>query len=290
MGEGTAIEWADHTFNAWEGCHKVSPGCDNCYAETRNCRFHGGQHWGPPAKTERLARSEAYWREPAKWNRAAAAAGRVDRVFCSSLADVFEAHPGVDVHRARLWDVIRETDNLVWMLLTKRPELIAHYLPDDLSGHPRIWLGTTVENQEYAERRIPHLIKNQAALSFLSCEPLLGPVDLGLFGTMPASWGAGYHRPLYDAIGWIIVGGESGPNARPMHPNWARSIRGQAINARVPFHFKQWGEWVPCGMVEDETAYPMTDLEGTIMCRVGKHAAGRLLDGTQHDDVPEVWI
>lgn len=156
-----------------------------------------------------------------------------------------------------------------------------------------VWMGTTVENQQAADTRIKELLMIPAKVRFLSCEPLLGPVELS---------GITFHdeeiprlRPSDEPAGgysgmlhWVICGGESGPNARPMHPNWARSLMAQCVNGDVPFLFKQWGEWVPCGMVEDETQYETMLVEGTIMCKVGKKAAGRSLDGVIYHQFPKV--
>ncbi|MDP2356853.1 MAG: phage Gp37/Gp68 family protein [Beijerinckiaceae bacterium] len=279
MAENSKIEWTHHTFNPWIGCTKVSPGCDHCYAETQNNHRQwnpGG--WMPGADRKRT--SAAYWRQPFKWDREAAEAGERRRVFCASLADVFD-NQVPEEWRADLWTLIGKTPNLDWLLLTKRPQNIAKMLPVTDSrapGYrpwngrwpdrwPNVWLGTTVENQEEAARRIPHLLRVPAKVRFLSCEPLLGPVDLETVCTgnffIDALRGIQYHDapdgvPHYRAlppsdfpqvgdraahISWVICGGESGKAARPMHPSWARSLRDQCKAAGVAFHFKQWGEW-----------------------------------------------
>lgn len=184
MGGNTHIEWADHTFNPWIGCTKVSSACDHCYAETlATARL--GVAWGPHAERRRTAPST--WRQPLAWNRRAEREGRRYRVFCASLADVFDNQASED-WRVELWRLIRATPHLDWLLLTKRPQNIAKMLPSDLDhgrGNgwqngpwPNVWLGTTVENQAEAYRRIPHLLAVPAAKRFLSMEPLLGPVDL----------------------------------------------------------------------------------------------------------------
>lgn len=338
----TTIEWCDYTFNGWEGCQKVGPGCDNCYAEARNVRFTGGTNWGPGAPRRRT--SAANWRKPITWNRLAEGAAVRPRVFCSSLADVFDN--AVDPQwRADLFELIRATPNLDWLLLTKRPGNIAKMLPvpfDFDKHYPNVWLGCTVVNQAEADRDIPKLLAVPAAVRFLSMEPLLGPVDLGTIwlrkdGERVTALSArlgDYVQPLTGCftysprINWVIVGGESGPHARPMHPDWARSLRDQCAAAGVPFLFKQWGEWGPGSLnmstgqavfrvfpnfqtwvnkastwvnggtcmdakgricksgadmmrARDEDAFPVT-----IIHRIGKKRAGRLLDGVTHDGFP----
>lgn len=284
MAETSKIEWTDATFNPWIGCTKVSPGCDHCYAEQQD-RHRGWtpEGWGGP----RRRTSAEYWKQPLKWDRAAARQGERRRVFCSSLADVFDNQ--VDASwRTDLWNLIAATPHLVWLLLTKRPQNIKKMLPENWGGgYPNVWLGTTVENQAEADRRIPHLLAVQARVRFLSCEPLLGavnlrhlrPVDLpveidALTGTHGVSRP---HRGSNTRLDWVIVGGESGKGARPMRPDWARSLRDQCAAAGVPFFFKQWGEFTPDDPAANHTA----------MRRVGKTAAGRLLDGVTHDEVPE---
>jgi protein gp37 len=263
MGADTKIEWADHTFNPWTGCQAVSPACDHCYAEAqakRNTATFGG--WGPHAKRKRT--SESYWRQPLLWNKRAAKEGVRPRVFCASMADVFD-NQVLEDWRIALWRLIRATPHLDWLMLTKRPQNIAKMLPSSLDhGHgnawsdgpwPNVWLGTTVENQAEADRRIPHLLAVPAAKRFLSCEPLLGPVDLNtvaptylhgeltsFIASIPDRDGAFTGKNYLD---WIITGGESGPHARPSHPDWFRSLRDQCQAASVPFFFKQWGEWRP---------------------------------------------
>lgn len=293
MGE-TKIEWADFTFNPWEGCTKVSPGCDNCYAEARDKRFTGGALWG--AKAPRRRTSAANWRKPLAWDKAAKAAGERHRVFCASLADVFDNHPSIlPEWRADLWALIRATPNLDWMLLTKRPGNIAKMLPEDWGrGYRNVWLGCTVVNQEEADRDITKLLEVPAAVRFLSMEPLLGPVDLNHI-RLPHGSG----RTWIDALQpwWVtpdmrtrldlvIVGGESGPGARPMHPDWARSLRDQCVAAGVPLHFKQWGEF-EADQIGPEDARSVSFPPGHVIFRkVGKKAAGRLLDGRTWDQMP----
>lgn len=225
MSERTGIEWCDHTFNIAWGCFKVSPGCAHCYAETLSERL-GNDVWGPPASTTRKTFGEKHWNDPVRWNRAAEKAGRRARVFCSSMCDVFEDHPTIDAERARLWPLIRATPHLDWLLLTKRPERIAANLPGDWgNGYPNVWLGTSAEGDDYRDR-IGHLVKLPARIRFVSAEPLLAPLTLDEYA---------------DDLDWVIVGGESGKQARPMQDDWARSLRDECRRARVAFFLKQLG-------------------------------------------------
>ena len=284
MGENSNIEWTKHTFNGWIGCQKVGPGCDNCYAEVWDGRGLQGEarRWGPHAARTRTG--TANWRKPLAWDKAAAAAGERHRVFCSSLADVFDNHASIMPEwRADLWALIRATQNLDWMLLTKRPGNIAAMLPPDWGdGYPNVWLGCTVVNQAEADRDIPKLLSVPARVRFLSMEPLLGPVDLmdardGMFDMLRGfdASGCGGRGMHYAPLDLVIVGGESGPRARPMHPDWVRSLRDQCVAAGVAFHFKQWGEWAPNETQGSDYAQ-----------RIGKKAAGRLLDWRTWDEMP----
>jgi protein gp37 len=244
MAENSGIEWTDHTFNPWIGCTKVSPGCDHCYAETWDARGlqQGATRWGPHASRTRT--SPANWRKPLAWNKAAAASGKRARVFCASLSDVFDNHGSIlDDWRSDLWRLIQETPHLDWLLLTKRPQNIKKYLPAFMRPYPNVWLGTTVENQVEADRRIPHLLALPAAVRFISAEPLLGPInftliDDGRMDGIPIAFNA-LAGPGWPKLDWIIVGGESGPGARPMDPAWARSIRDQCKAAGTAFFMKQ---------------------------------------------------
>ncbi len=362
MGKDTAISWTHHTFNPWWGCEKVSPACAHCYAETfakRIGHFTDSPSGKPPlwgAKSERRFFGDKHWNDPLKWDRELScqcpgcdtvfspprggfpnaptcfecdmvATYLRPRVFCASMADVFEDREDLIPHRARLFDLIRRTPNLDWLLLTKRPEnwkrqiISAHkslagtsediplssMLVDWVAGTPpaNIWLGTTVENQEMADKRIPELLKIPARVRFLSCEPLLGPVDLALPAyapPMPSLAGTIHRRP-----DWVICGGESGASARPMHPSWARSLRDQCAAANVPFHFKQHGEWLaldmteqndPVRLIKAEQRYVSYDgqihsvnsapCSSYLVSRVGTARAGRLLDGVLHDAFPVI--
>ncbi len=361
MAENSEISWTNHTFNPWMGCTKVSPACKNCYAERDFDHRYKKVRWGPNGT--RVVTSEANWKKPLKWNSdyekefdlwdrhgRDTEPGR-PRVFCASLADVFEDWDG-EMHdhngnvlvkefensfefiaasgngdylvtmndvRKRLFKMIDATPHLDWLLLTKRPENIrriwAAIENDPHSnggnfgmGHRKnVWLGTSVENQEQADKRIPELLKCRelASVLFLSCEPLLGPLKLHRldnggaeeYNCLTAEVTQPWHNSTFrvsdrEPIDWVIAGGESGPNARPTHPDWFRSLRDQCAAAGVPFHFKQWGEWVHAGhkAVRSRTfdKLPQQMLDETCMVRVGKKNAGRLLDGVEHNEFPEV--
>lgn len=267
MGVETAIAWTDHTFNPWWGCERVSPGCQHCYAESFAKRT-GNAVWGKNADRRRF--SDKHWNEPRKWNRKAEQDGVRRRVFCASMADVFEYRADHHADRQRLWALIAETPHLDWQLLTKRPENVRDMVPVDwLLGDPgwpqNVWIGTTVEDQQRADERIPLLLAIPATVRFLSCEPLLGPVDLGLgqdhrgherdfitTDVYPQCLDCSTEDDVVDwtyidgpQIGWVIAGGESGPKHRPLNLDWARSIRDQCAAAQVPFFFKQVGGRTP---------------------------------------------
>lgn len=318
MSANTKIEWTDHTFNPWEGCQKVGPGCDHCYAETRNARFGGGVaiNWGPGAPRRRT--SEGNWRKPLAWNAAHdayfAEHGHRQRVFCASLADVFD-NAVEPQWRHDLFSLIQSTPNLDWLLLTKRIGNVEKMVDSTVWMACRnIWLGATVVNQEEADRDIPKLLAVPAAKRFLSMEPLLGPVSLSVIdingdceiyplkGTTECV--NSEHEPTDDipALDWVIVGGESGNGARPMHPDWARSLRDQCQAAGVPFLFKQWGEWNPGNVPLSPTVTAVRiQHDGTVhawpphfdpksgdwcMHKAGKKHSGRVLDDRTHDGFP----
>lgn len=348
MAENTKIEWTDHTFNPWIGCTKVGPGCDHCYAENLMDTRMGVAAWG--AGNPRVRTKEANWKMPLRWNAQAdafmAQHGRRQRVFCASLADVFDN--AVDPQwRADLFELIRATPNLDWLLLTKRignaaamiqaalaTMDIGYSVPFAAWPWPNVWIGATVVNQAEADRDIPKLLQVPAAKRFLSMEPLLGHVNLrslpmgeGEIDALKAdTWeqeidrwrdtdedwieqfedwysvnlSDGLTGPMHSTINWVIVGGESGPGARPMHPDWARSLRDQCDAAGVPFLFKQWGEWMPT--IHDGDTVKLVFAkggphgpdqpafhdwpDGQGAARVGKKAAGRLLDGRTWDGFP----
>lgn len=270
MGEYSKIEWTHHTFNPWWGCLKISEACKNCYAEAWAKRV-GQKVWGQDA--ERKLFSDEHWRQPIKWNKRLDSTGQRERVFCASMADVFEDRPELVPHRKRLWKLISETPNLDWLLLTKRPSQIAGNLPPDWgSGYQNVWLGTTVENQKRADELLPELTKIPAIVRFISAEPLLAPVNL---------------RSYLSNIHWVITGGESGPRARPADPAWFRDMMLQCMEFDVPFHFKQWGDWAPGDGENLALARVVVTEQGSRMVRVGKKQAGRMLDGQTHDGLPE---
>lgn len=351
--QDSKIEWCDDTVNGWIGCAKVSAGCTNCYAENLDSRklFGGRTNWG--AGAERLDRSDKAVVEIARIARRAAKEGEPRFVFLSSMCDLFEDRADVIPWRAKVWAALQEANRdelrIVALLLTKRPEVMLAWQREVApQGLPHwAWVGTSVENQDAADARIPVLLDVAAdGIRFLSMEPLLGPVDLenvaaGLRDGFPGSTNAltGIWWPAvgnadreYDGrealpgrIGWVIVGGESGPKARPMHPDWARSLRDQCAIADVPFLFKQWGEWgtdavnMQTGLAEWPMfdthlrwvqkastwvgpADALVDLDGkrcrngadmqsarypvAILVLRGKKVAGRVLDGRPHDGRP----
>lgn len=318
MGQNSKIEWTDHTFNPWIGCSKVSPACANCYAERDFDHRYGMVKWGPNGF--RKITSQSNWLKPIHWNAEAWKTGVRKRVFCASLADVFEdwqghvmpanpedKHETLDEVRNRLFTLIDMTPMLDWLLLTKRPENIRRmYVPhclERVKGHvaqndgagyhlrvrSNVWLGTSVENQEWADKRIPELLncRNLSPVLFLSCEPVVGPIDLDypekFYPNGPRTCCSGrecgccgmpvdppaYLNACCGGVDWVITGGESGPCARPADPRWFRSLRNQCTGSGVSFFFKQWGEF-------DET-----------QTRVGKKAAGRLLDGVEWNQFPQ---
>lgn len=280
MAKDSAIEWTHHTFNPWWGCTKVSPGCKHCYAETWAKRV-GQDVWGP--KAERRELSDAYWRQPLAWNAQALRAGKRARVFCASMADVFEDRRDLDARRERLWRLIDATPMLDWLLLTKRPQNVARLAPYGERWPANVWLGATAENQKWLDKRMAELGALKAKVLFLSCEPLLGALDF-------SAWIAAAARGERRMVDWIIVGGESGHHARPMNPQWARSVRDQCVAAGVRFHFKQFGNWKPVGLrqvngYEARTLF-LSNGERITVANVGKKRAGRVLDGVTWDQVP----
>lgn len=259
MGEVTKIAWTDATFNPWWGCQRVSPGCEHCYAETFSKRV-GLKVWGPT--NERRFFGDKHWAEPIKRNAAAARDGVRRRVFCASMADVFEDREDLVGPRHRLFGLISETPHLDWLLLTKRPQNMVRFAPASWKARwpSNVWAGTTAENQERADERLPWLVEVPAAVRFLSCEPLLGPVDLT--NIHPYYLKRGEPSP-YDPIvrldvlrghtkgpdemtdmrvQWVIVGGESGHGARPFALEWASDLADQCRAAGVACFVKQMGD------------------------------------------------
>lgn len=279
MGENTKIEWATHSWNAWLGCQEVSAACDLCYAKAWANRYGKSALWN--GKRQRT--SEHNWKQPIKWNAEARRLGQRQRVFVNSMSDFFDnqvppewRHDAFNVMAQCLW--------LDFLLLTKRPQNIPKLAPQMAEGWrpwaPNIWLGTTVENREEMLRRGPLLKAIPATVHFWSAEPLLE--DLGTIppGLMPD---------------WIICGGESGGSAaRPMHPEWARSIRDQCVAAGVPYFFKQHGQWLHesqspgfmLSLSDERETHVWPDDTGS--ASVGKKNSGRLLDGLEWNEVPVI--
>lgn len=297
MGENSRISWTEHTFSPWWGCTKISPACDFCYAERWARRVGFPSLWSG----ERRVFGEKHWREPLKWNARAERAGRRARVFCASMADIFDGD-APSGERERLWALIEATPSLMWLLLTKRIGNAPRMLPQAWLENPRpnVWLGATFCNQIELDRDLCKLLAIPAVVHFGSFEPLLGPVRLPEFEGKAG-------------LSWIIAGGESGPHARPSHPDWFRGLRDQCISHGIPFHFKQWGEWLPGEVFSKEGPQGLAGgfcrhqdgtegvhvgmrdhwwtgdaFGGLLSSRVGVKIAGRLLDGRSWDEMPQV--
>lgn len=315
MAENSGVEWCRHTHNEWMGCTRVSQGCVNCYAEAIMDHRLGKVEWGPGKP--RVLTSEQNRNKPYRWNREAEQEGVRYRVFCSSLSDVFDSEVP-ESWRVALFKKMEETPFLDWLVLTKRPENIALYAPLRWFANwpANVWIGATIENQEALDRRLPDLAQVPAPVRFLSCEPLLGPLDLArwLHGRCPyqdqTPCGECGGNPgdcnMSSAFDWIICGGESGngEGVRPMHPDWARSLRDQCARYDVPFFFKQWGAHVPATredlnktganmfpIASDGRRKPMTEafdpVQGDVfMLRSHKKKTGRILDGELHSEYP----
>lgn len=312
----TTIEWATDVWNPVTGCSKVSEGCRNCYAEGIAKRFWGNRPFTEVRCHEDRLTEPLHWRKPR-------------RVFVNSMSDLF--HPDVpELFVLRVFAVMAMAPQHTFMILTKRPERMKEILAsptvqndvwlmtekglDDCAPVwplPNVWLGVSTENQQTADERIPLLLQTPAAVRFVSVEPMLGEVyltniqvssgeyenalDLEEWEDLRDSEEVRSSRMKGNTLDWVICGGESGPHARPMHPDWPRKLRDQCKEAGTPFMFKQWGEWLP--NVYGDKSIPMnTDFnkthchfeDGTAMAKVGKKAAGRLLDGVEHNEYPEV--
>jgi protein gp37 len=326
------IEWTDYTFNPWIGCTKVSAGCKNCYAERENKYRKWTDGWGPGAPRKRT--SPANWKMPILWdmtrwficpecgwrgpegdaalnNFGMPRCPKCDcgneleetraRVFCASLADVFDEEVP-DEWRDDLRRLMHSTPNLDWLILTKRVEKMVDYFEQEpfFFMGSNLWMGVSIENQITADYRIPYLFRVSAEKRFVSYEPALGPVTFDL--TIKDGNGAygyqaltGRHFPFTTEpryghhLDWIIMGGESGPGARPMDPDWARSVLDQCQAAGVPFFLKQWGEWTPYYPIHKNLAnIKETWIDGRTFYRVGRDAAGRMLDGREWNEFPEM--
>lgn len=275
MGENTAIQWTDKTWNPWQGCTKVSPGCAKCYM------YRDKAHYGQDPTV--VVRSKTTFTAPLKWTAPA-------RVFTCSWSDFF--HEAADPWRADAWDIIRRTPHLTYQILTKRPERLAACLPPDWgAGWPHVWLGTSVENQHWADVRIPLLLHTPAVVRFLSCEPLLGSVDLVAAGwdTCPGCGGSGERSGYYFAedgmgpcrdceargvldtpgIDWVIVGGESGgKDARPMRLDWVQNLVEQGQAADVAVFVKQLGSvWARTAGLHDSHGGDMSEWPQALQVR-----------------------
>jgi protein gp37 len=267
----TSIDWADRVWNPTGGCDRVSPGCDNCYALTMAKRLKGMgqakyQRDGDPRTSGPgfgLTVHEDALRDPLKWRKPS-------KIFVNSMSDLFHAEVP-DEFLAKVFAVMAAAPQHTFQILTKRharmrslmnsekfaervaAEMARLWNVDNVaplrSPLPNVWLGCSVENQHWADIRIPALLETPAAVRFLSCEPLLGPLDL---------------TPYIHGIGWAIVGGESGPKARPMHPSWARQIRNQCVAADVPYFFKQWGTWVHDPIYDTSGRWRLVDRAGRV--------------------------
>lgn len=285
MGETTGIAWADSTFNPWIGCTKVSPGCDHCYAEAldRRHRWGGAEHWGPGVPRRRTA--DSTWAQPRRWNAHAKASGKPWRVFCASLADVFD-NEVPDEWRSDLWKLIAVTPALTWMLLTKRIGNVERMFPVGLPPHvwERIWLGITVVNQEEANRDIPKLLEIPARVRWLSIEPQIERIDLcetfGMWWNQTMSCFEGVsdmpinNRHGQGGIDWVITGGESGPGSRPYDVAWARALVRQCRAARVPVFVKQLGAYPIDDSLPRGEGLEFTNGSTSRPIRLTKHVAG----------------
>ena len=263
MAEHSTIEWTDHTFNPWWGCTKVSPACDHCYAEVWAKRTGLGV-WG--ARAPRRFLSDVTWERPLHWNHAAARSGRRMRVFCASMADVFEWGHGLGAVRDRLWTLIERTPHLDWLVLTKRPHLVRRLAPWTGRWPEHVWLGTTAENQRFAAKRIPFLLDIPCRVRFLSCEPLLGPGSRLV--RMDRRIALGHRRRRERRRG--------SPDAAGLDSRAARSVHRRG---GLAFHFKQWGVWRPRETGGDGAAVSFV--------RMTKKRAGRTLDGRIWNELPD---
>ena len=303
MSDKTKIEWTDATWNPVTGCTKVSQGCKHCYAERDWARLQHLLRFAGRAFTEVVCHPERL-DQPLRWLKPR-------RIFVNSMSDLF--HEDVpDEFIDRVFAVMSLSYRHTFQVLTKRPGRMRDYMMRDpmtgalrdlawqiagwrngqVTPFPRknIWLGVSVEDQATADERIPLLLQTPAAVRWVSAEPLLGPIDLlragaiemDSVGCLTPGGGESFARGLVD---WIVVGGESGPKARPMHPDWARSLRDQCASADVAFLHKQNGEFASVSEVEGHGLHFVFP-DGATVRRVGKKAAGRLLDGVQHDGYP----
>lgn len=295
MADETLISWADATFNPWIGCTRVSPACDGCYAAHLMETRMGRVQWGGPGvgAGTRARTSPANWRKPLAWDKKAAAEGKHPFVFCSSLADVFDNEVPKE-WRAELFDLIERTPNLIWLLLTKRPQNIVKLYEasfDVLPWPKNAAIGTTIEDQKRADFNVPALLvaktELKPAFAFLSCEPLLGPIKV----------------PMIDQIDWVITGGETDQGAhkaRPTHPVWFTMLRDQCSEHGIPFHHKQNGEWRAAPdrahfkeLIDEpwtRVASLMDGVRPAFVVKEGKKHTGRKINGVTHDAFPAMRV
>lgn len=342
MAQNTKIQWTNHTINLWIGCTHVHAGCDNCYAEALAKRF-GNDVWGADKPRKAV---KSVWSDLDRFQKLAAASGEIHRVFVGSMMDIFEKPmPVIDSKglkqsyntealRTMLFQRIHSNQypNLLFLFLTKRPSNINKYIFESWKSNPpvNVMFGASVVNQETADKLIPQLLQVNGK-RFLSCEPLLGQVDIEKYLSpcsyycdhseaafqqycnseefneldddeqifASASFYRDFHKPGPSLIDWIIVGGESGHKARPMHPDWACSIRDQCAVANVPFFFKQWGEYKDGGNMSDIKKFVMVGNDGKIyrdvipkglscqlMSKVGKSKSGALINSKEYKEFP----
>ncbi len=285
--QNSKIEWTDKTWNPVTGCTKVSQGCKNCYAEKIYERFNGKGSFKEVVCHEDRLMQPFHWKQPAL-------------VFVNSMSDLFHEDVPFEFIR-KVLKTIYDKPTHTFQILTKRPERMYDFFKwlnnsNIAVNFPNMWLGVSVEDQKAADERIPLLLLVPAAVRFLSCEPLLGPVDLKKWlplNLLPGydfdidgqAWKGGKLDPDIQ-LNWVICGGESGNKARPIHPDWAITLRDQCQAADVPFFFKQWGEYYP-NILTDGTKPSISVDSQTLMARIGKKQAGRLLDGKEYNEFPK---
>lgn len=307
----TKIEWATETWNPVTGCTPISEGCRNCYAERMSKRLAGRCGY-PEGEPFRVTLHPDKLEQPLRWKKPR-------MIFVCSMGDLFhEDVPEIEI--IRVFAVMADAQQHTYLVLTKRPERMKEVLTSPSIANdvwlmtntgisedkpiwplPNVWLGVTAENQARADERIPILLQIPAAVRFVSVEPMLGPVDLSLSDGVDLSMSVGTGlKPgksyLINSLDWVICGGQTGPGARPMHPDWVRSLRDQCKEAGVPFFFKSWGEWMPS--YQTGATFELSRLKtdevvmsgpghGVVMKKVGKKTAGRLLDGQEWNQYPE---
>lgn len=324
MADKSKIEWTDATWNPIRGCSRVSEGCRHCYAERQALRFRGaGQPYeglvtlarepgdeskGDPRWTGAVRFVPELLDQPLRWKKPR-------KIFVNSMSDLFHEKLAAQFIFL-LFKVMAQCPQHTFQILTKRAERMQEFMshsgwdaPPQMARNiytwplPNVWLGVSVEDQKTADERIPLLLRTPAAVRWVSYEPALGPVDFHSYlqGYCPEhDFNSGFcldrHHKNVQHLNWIVAGGESGPHARPSHPDWFRAVRDQCNAARVPFHFKQWGEWMPVDEYKKTPSRTMTpnrrfvgkNMEGTLMLRAGKFRTGRLLDGREWREFPAV--